>query len=207
MKNRLVIAGGLGVLLAFTTMLAGCGDDDGDDDGDDAAAADPPWCLSEISLPDDAETIEATLATMPDEFAGEPRELTTSAERIDVYYDEPLEGAPSLQAISVDALEGAADGTVELTGFEAMEILLAAGQEPVGPGGVTGEMDEISVEPDDDLVWATGDAVEVGETPADDIRAPSVTFADPDGRWIFTVIASTPEQRVDLVEAFCTAVA
>jgi hypothetical protein len=58
------------------------------------------------------------------------------------------------------------------------------------------------MEPDADLVWATGDTIEVGEVPAEDIRAPSVIFADPDGRWIFTAIAATAELRVGLVEAF-----
>lgn len=180
--------------------VGGCGDDD------DGAAGEPPWCLSGVRLPDDAETVEATLAALPAEFNSHQQELVSSPERIEVYYDEPLEGMPSLQAVSVDALEQAFPQAGELSAFEALEIMLEAGIEPVDPGGITGEMDEVFLEPDAGLVWATGDTIERAETPEDDIRAPSMVFADPDGRWIFTALAATEELRVELVEAFCAAI-
>ena len=82
---------------------------------------------------------------------------------------------------------------------------MEAGLEPVDPGGITGEMDEVFLEPDAGLVWATGDTIVRAEASEDDIRAPSMVFADPDGRWIFTAIAATAELRVGLVEAFCSA--
>lgn len=182
-------------------IAAGCGDEAGDTVSDE-----PPWCLADIALPDDADAIGAALAAMPDEHNGARGELMTSTERIELSYDEPLEGMPSIQALSVDALERAFPEAAELTGFEVMETMLEAGLEPVDPGGVTGELDQISMDPKADLVWATGDTVELGETTADDIRAPSVTFASPDGRWIFTIMASNDDLRVELVEEFCDAV-
>ena len=142
---------------------------------------------------------------MPVEFNAHEREVVSSPERIELYYDEPLEGMPSIQASSVDALQRAFPQAGDLSAFEAMEIMLEAGLEPVDPGGITGEMDEVFLEPDAGLVWATGDTIERVEAPEDDIRAPSMVFADPDGRWIFTALAATEELRVELVEAFCAA--
>lgn len=202
-SHRIVFAGGLAVLLTLTTVLASCGDD-----GDDAAA-DPPWCLSDIELPDDAEAIEATLAAMPEQLAGQQRQLTTSpdpdVERIEVYYEEALEGTPSLWAVNIEPMTTFLDAEEEPAALEVMEIMLEAATDPVDPGGTTVEIEEVSMDPDADLVWATGDSIEVGETPAEDIRGPSMMFADPDGGWIFNIVASTPELRVELVEAFCDA--
>lgn len=201
-QHRSDLVGWIAAVIVLT-VLAGCGDSG--DNGDDIAAEKPPWCLSSIGLPDNAHAIGAVLAGMPDEHNGVRRELVASAERIAVFYDEPLEGTPSIQVFSIDTLKRVFPEANELTMFEIMEIILEAGAEPVDPGGVAGEPDEISMDPQADLLWATGDTVEVGDTSTDDVRAPSVMFADPDGSWIFNIVASTPELRVDLVQAFCDA--
>ena len=93
---------GLVALLVLVAVVGGCGDDG---DGDE---------------------VEATLAAMPDEFAGATRDLVTSAERIEVFYDEPLEGTPSVQAISIDALEAAApDNQTAATARNAITTMKA----------------------------------------------------------------------------------
>ena len=180
------------ILLAVMSPAA-CGDDP-------ITVADrPPWGLSEIALPDDAGAVEATMAALPDELAGEPRQLGSDDWVFRVTYEEPLEGMPSVQAFEVAALGRQSPEGTDLTAFETMAIYLQAAAEEVDPGGVYSEIEQVSMDPTEALVWATGLTIE------NETRAPSVTFADPDGGWIFTVMASTPELRVELVEAFCAA--
>ena len=172
--------------------VVACGDSD-----PDSATSEAPWCLADVTLPQDRDTIETMLGGLPDDINGQPRDLRPSEVRIDVFYDEPLDGMPSIQAISVDAFESAFPEAGDLTAFGLMEILLEAGAEEVDPGGVYSEPDEVVMDAESNLVWATGWTIEL------DTRAPSVMFADPGGRWIFNVLAATDASRVELVEAFC----
>lgn len=188
------------VLSAATMVVAACGD------GDTGDADEPPWGLADMELPDTAAEIEAAFGAMPDEIDGMARELDAFGESIRVTYEEPLEGMPSVEAFYVRALEdwaraeGFGDDT-EVVAYDYMEMLLAMAEEDVDPGGVSGKIDETSsMDPDADLIWATGWGYQ------DDTTAYSVVFAHPDSDWVFTMLASTPELRINLVQAFCEAV-
>lgn len=180
-------------MTAVGLVTTACGNTDAD-----TPAGDPPWCLVEAALPVDREDVEAVLDALPESIDGDARRLQISDERLEVLYDEPLEGMPSIQVISVDAVEVAFGQT--FTAFELLEIMLEAGVEEVDPGGVYGEMDEVAMDPEADLVWATGWTIEL------DTRAPSMVFADPDGRWIYNILAASDASRFELVETFCNAI-
>lgn len=179
-------------ILLVAAVLGACGG------GDDTAADQPPWCLPDVVLPGDADAVEAVLAALPDEIGGDQRDLGSRDGMIQVTYEEPLEATPSISALSVTALERAFPEAGDLRAFDYMEMIVEVSEEEVDmPGGVTGEVHEISMDPGADLVWVTGLTIENGA------QAHGVLFADPDSDWAFEVLASTPALRVELVEAFC----
>lgn len=185
--------------LAFVVGLAGCGD------GDEAVTGEPPWCLDDVELPADETAIEGAFAAMPEEIDGKPKELTTDGSGLGVSYEEAIEGTPSMMAIDLSPLEQAMPEGEEMNGLRYMEIALEVGQEEVDPGGVTGTIDQSSIDPSAGLVWAIGSTIEVGTSPDSDVVAPSMIFADPEGKWVFNVTASTDDMLVEIVNAFCDA--
>lgn len=179
---------GLAVLLGAGSVAA-CGDDD-----EATAAAEPPWCLETVTLPADAEAVQAVMAGLPEEFDGVPRSLTSDDVRVEVTYDEPLEGTPSIQALTLGQMPSK-PGAGPMTAYDY--LLVATATDDVEPGGVSTQVDQQSMDPEADLVWSTGTAQE------GDRQAYSMLFADPGSDWVYTVLAASPEERVELVEAFC----
>lgn len=187
--------------LALTIVVGSvaCGD------GDGATTDEPPWCLEDVELPADDAAIAAVFDAMPEEIDGQPNEQLTFDSRLHVSYEEAIEGTPSMMAVDLSPLEQAMPEAGEMNGLRYMEIVMEFGEEEVDPGGVTGTIDQTSMDPSAGLVWGVGTTIEVGTTPDSDVVAPSMMFADPDGNWIFNVTASTDEMLVEIVRAFCDA--
>jgi hypothetical protein len=57
-----------------------------------------------------------------------------------------------------------------------------------------------AVNPDSDLIWMA-----LGPAPEDEFEVFMFSWADPDGSWVFVVVADTAESRAKLVDAFVTA--
>lgn len=171
----------------------------GGDDSETATPAEPPWCLAEVAVPDTDEAVVATFEAMPGEFGGYERRLTRDLERINITYEEALEGTPSIQAIPMTLLRQVLPQGDLATPVDYLDLLAAAAEEPAEAGGVSGSIDEVSPTSDENVVWGTG------TTTQDDIVASSMMFAAPDGEWVFTLIAPSPDDRVALLDAFCEA--
>jgi hypothetical protein len=57
-----------------------------------------------------------------------------------------------------------------------------------------------AIDPDGDLIWMA-----LGPSPEDKFEVFVVSWAEPDGSWVFFAVADTAESRVKLVDAFVTA--
>jgi hypothetical protein len=187
------------VSLSLVGALAACGDED------DAAGDEPPWGLEDVELPADEAAIAAVFEAMPDEIDGRSKELLTDESKLHVSYEEAIEGTPSMMAVDLSPLTQAMPEAGEIDGLRYLEIVMEVGPEEVDPGGVTGTIDQVSLDPSAGLVWGVGTTIEVGTTPELDVVAPSMLFAEPDGDWVFNVTASTEEMLVEIVTAFCEA--
>lgn len=185
--------------LALAGGVAACGD------GNDAVSGEPPWCLEDVELPVDEPAIAAVFEAMPEEIDGRPKELTTFDSRLHVSYEEAIEGTPSMMAIDLGPLQQTMPEGGEMNGLRYLELVTEVGEEEVDPGGVTGTIDQVSMDPSAKLVWGIGTTIEVGTTPDSDVVAPSMMFANPEGDWVFHVTASTDEMLVEVVGAFCDA--
>lgn len=190
--------------LVIATGIAACGDGD-DATSDDATTDEPPWCLDSVVLPTDETGIEAVFQAMPQEIDGKPKEVASFDSRLHVGYEEAIEGTPSMMAFDLGPLAAAMPEGGEMNGLRYMEIVMEVGGEEVDSGGVTGTIDQTSMEPSTGLVWGTGTTIEVGATPDSDVVAPSMMFAEPDGDWVFTVTASSDEMLLEVLGAFCHA--
>lgn len=158
-------------------------------------AAGAPSGLDTIQLPDDADVIADVLAAMPEEIDGVPRE--TAQSNVVTY-------AGRERHLQLDVMEMAS--IREASGVPDMTVadFLSGMGEGGGIVGVESELDDSR-----SLVWQTGKQTgDVG--PSEDMPdAPDIYIANwgqPDGEWVFTAIADSPEGRTEVVRAFVHAV-
>lgn len=183
-------------VIAVALLMSACTTSGTETETTEATGA--PGGLDTIQLPDDADVIADVLAAMPDEIDGVPRETTQS--KVVTYTD--TEGRE--RHLQLDVMEIAS--VREFSGVPDMTVA-----DFLSGMADSGEMQGVQSELDDSgpLVWMTsqqtGDAA-----PSEDLPdAPSIYIANwgrPDGEWVFTAIAETPEARTELIRAFVDAV-
>lgn len=146
---------------------------------------DPPWGLDTVDLPDDADAIAEVFAAMPAEVDGVPLEIA-DPEVVGYGADERLRlrvlGLADIREFS---------GSTDMTVTDFLSVLVDSG-----------ELETAESELDDSkpLVWVASTGRVNGGLSHD------AAWAGPDGEWLFTASADSPEARAELIHAFINAV-
>ncbi len=145
----------------------------------------PPWGLDTVDLPDDADAIAEVFAAMPAEVDGVPLE-TTAPEFVAYGADEHL----LLGVLGVADIRDFS-GITDMTVTDFLSGLVNSG-----------ELETAESELDDSkpLVWVASTNRGNGDLFHD------AAWAAPDGEWLFTASADSPEARTELIHAFINAV-
>ena len=148
-------------------------------------STEPPWGLDTVDLPDDTDAVAEVFAAMPAEVDGVPLE-TTDPEFVSYGADEHLRlgvlGLADIREFS---------GSTDMTVTDFLSVLVDSG-----------ELETAESELDDSrpLVWVASTGRGNGELFHD------AAWAAPDGDWLFTASADSPEARTELIHAFINAV-
>ena len=148
-------------------------------------STEPPWGLDTIDLPDDTDAIAEVFAAMPAEVDGVPLEITDSQF---VAY-----GADEHLRLGVLGLADAREfsGSTDMTVTDFLSVLVDSGEL---------ETDESELDDSKPLVWVASTGRVNGGLSHD------AAWAAPDGEWLFSVSADSPEARTELIHAFIIAV-
>ena len=148
---------------------------------------DPPWGLDSVDLPDDADAIAEVFAAMPAEVDGVPLEM---ADGDGVNLQGADERHLQLRVLGLADLREFA-GTPDLTVTDFLSVLVDSG-----------ELETAESELDDSkpLVWVASTGRGNGELFHD------AAWAAPDGAWLFSASAESPEARIELIHAFINAI-
>ena len=177
------------VLLAFILLAVGCGSDDADpvsssNEGSETTTSDAvgdgvPFGLGSVDLPESESEVARVFEAMPSELEGLPR--LDDAGLVARYGGE-------LNVLSAGLASDFDTGTV-------MASLASFEDEPGA------EIEASELDPDAGVVWLFGSFQDEGGAG----RVLVATWGDPDGEWLFSVGAQTPEMREALVRAFADA--
>ena len=173
------------VLLAFGVVVVGCGSDDAEppsagDEGESTSVVESgdslPYGLDSVDLPESDAEVSAVFDAMPPELEGLSR-----AEDV---------GAVARYGGELNTLAAglAAD-------FDAETVLgdLSAFEDEPGA-----EVEASDLEAEAGVVWLFGSFEDEGGAGTVFVAS----WGEPDGEWIFSVNAETPELRAALVRAF-----
>lgn len=207
------------VLIVLTGSVGGCGDDDvggaerapstspteqsaiggssvttADSPTATSAEAAPPWGLPEIDMPDSREQIEALLAGLPGEIEGLPRaESAEGAGATAVHYGSGEEQGLILNVTPVEQFAQAFEVEETLTALDVMSALAEA----MGMD----ELEGSSLDANQPLLWlAAGGTAETGPGVVETFYV--ATWAEPEGEWLFDVIAPSADLRTALIRVF-----
>ena len=161
--------------VALVLLAAGCG-------GEKTQPA--PLGLDTVTFPDDRGTARALLEALPEDVAGLPRSEGDLGQGLIVHYGEgnaTYLAARPLEGLSSDPDAGPADVFSEIVESDTIGI----------------EQEERSE--DARVVYVFGSTIAEGR------NSYVATWADPDGEWVFSVQAFTPEEREALIQAFVAA--
>lgn len=149
--------------------------------------ADPPWGLDTVDLPDDADGIAEVFAAMPAEVDGVPLEMTAPDE---VTFQGADERHLQLRVLGVADIREFS-GSTDMTVSDFLSVLVSSG-----------ELETAEFELDDSkpLVWVAATSRRNGDL---DYVA---SWAVPDGEWLFSASADSPEALTELIHAFINAV-
>lgn len=175
----------------FVLILAACG-------GEERETASPPWGLDTVVLPRDEAALRALAAALPAEVAGRAladREFSTGA-RYGARYAAPGKPEAFVGAVIRENVEGFEP---ELTATGYLEVL-ASGFEEHGFEGTPVEIEARASGPEAPLAYLVWTSTRDGHPWY------AVSWAEPDGDWLFSVSADAPETRAALVAAFSEAV-
>ena len=147
----------------------------------------PPWGLDTVDLPDDTDGIAEVFAAMPAEVDGVPIEMTAPDE---VTFQGADERHLQLRVLGVADLREFS-GIPDMTVSDFLSVLVSSG-----------ELETAEFELDDSkpLVWVASTNRGNGDLFYD------AAWAVPDGEWILSASADSPEARTELVHAFINAV-
>ena len=147
----------------------------------------PPWGLDTVDLPDDSDAIAEVFAAMPDEVDGVPLEMTDGD-------GLTLQGADERQLLlRVLALADIREfsGSTDMTVTDFLSVLVNSGEL---------ETAESELDASKPLVWVASTGIGNGELFHD------AAWAAPDGEWLFSASADSPEARIELIHAFINAI-
>ena len=147
----------------------------------------PPWGLDTVDLPDDADAIAEVFAAMPAEVDGVPIEMTASDE-------VTFQGADGRQLrLAVLGLTFIQEfsGSTDMTVTDFLSVLVNSGEL---------ETAESALDASKPLVWVASTGIGNGELFHD------AAWAAPDGEWLFSASADSPEARTELIHAFINAI-
>lgn len=180
----------LPVVLLLAVGSAACGSNPDRSPG--APVDEPPWGLDRIDLPDDAASVEAVLAAMPERVAGLGR----------------LEGGPNEADYEGDAdihviqLTGPTENMRATNVLEALRLLSQAGE----VGEI--EVEQEQLDEDARLVYVIANATAGSEyqgSVRNVRRVYVVSWGAPDSEFLFGAKANSSEARKALVQAFVEA--
>lgn len=178
------------VVVAVLGVMTGCGASDestavGLDTDGPSDPGEPPWELDVIDHPDTAEEILATLEAMPDEVDGFPGALRDGQT---VIYESD-ENSFGINVLPLDDLREFS-GNPNLTTIDYLSVLVE-----------NGELETVEYHDIDN----EGIAVLVATSLGNGTLQYVASWADPDGEWLFSLTANTPEARTELVNAYVAA--
>lgn len=177
----------LGALAAaLVSLAAACGAEE------PASSEAPPWGLETVALADGAEAVRAVVASLPESVAGRNR---TSRGEYGAIYVAQGETDAFVGAVPRENVEGF-EPSMTAAGYLER---LARSFEADGFEGAEVEIEARSLDPEKPLVFL------VWRSTLD--RGPwyAAFWAAPEGRWLFSVSADSPELREALVAAFVEA--
>ncbi len=165
--------------------------------GEERKAEAPPWGLETVVLPRDGASLRALTAALPAEVAGRAladREFVTGA-RYGARYTATGKPDAFVGGVSRENVEGFEPG---MTAAGYLE-LLARMFEKDGFEGAPVEIEARALDLAGSLVCL------VWNSTLDGTPWYAASWAEPDGDWLFSVWADTPETRATLVAAFAEA--
>ena len=177
------ICGVLVVVLVAGVGVGGCGSDEADSDGDGAETTvvsdgGVPFGLESVELPESESEVAARFEAVPAELEGLPRVDAAANELAAKYGGE-------LNVLSAGLASGFDAGTVlgDLSSFEDE------------PGA---EIEDSDLDRGSAVVFVVGSFQDEGGAG----KVYVATWGDPEGEWLFSAGAETPEMREALVLAF-----
>lgn len=148
----------------------------------------PAEVLRAISLPGDKAAIKAVMRELPDEVAGRSKAFV-SLPLLRAGYGE---GKQQILILAYEAFN------LDLGSRTAGEVV------PLFAASESMKVDSSALSPDGDVVFFVG--AELPGGPGEfRVETPIAFFGEPGSRWVFVVIADTPESLADMIEAFSIA--
>ena len=178
----------LGALAAALVSLASaCGAEE------PVSSEAPPWGLETVALADGAEAVRAVVASLPESVAGRSR-LSRGSDYGWIYVADG-EADTFVGAVPRENVEGF-EPSMTAAGYLER---LARSFEADGFEGAEVEVEARSLDPEKPLVFL------VWRSTLDGRPWYAASWAAPEGRWLFSVSADSPELREALVAAFVEA--
>ena len=176
------------VAAALVSLAAACG-------GEEPAPPEaPPWGLGAVVLPRDEASLRALAEALPAEIAGRAladREFLTGA-RYGARYTAPGKPDTFVGAVPRENVEGFEPSMTAAGYLERLARSFEAG----GFEGAEVEIEARSLDPEKPLVFL------LWRSTLDGGPWYAASWAAPEGRWLFSVSADSPELREALVAAF-----